>query len=58
MRQWQETVEVCLGVTGLKGAFSHRVLSEACRVFRLLWVTVFIFPTRASDTDIHLMTYT
>ncbi len=50
MRRWRETVEVCLGVTGLRGAFSRRVVSEACRVLRLLWLTVFILRTRASDT--------
>lgn len=36
MRRWRETVGVCLGVTGLRGAFSHRVVSEACRVLSVL----------------------
>lgn len=27
---------MCLGVTGLRGALSHRVVSEACHVLRLL----------------------
>lgn len=57
MRRWRETVEVCLGVTGLRGAFSRRVVSEACRVLRLLWLTVFILRTKASDTHIDMCVY-
>lgn len=53
MRRWRETVEVCLGVTGLRGAFSHRVVSEACRVSTLLGLTLFILRTRAADTYTH-----
>lgn len=50
MRRWWETVKVCLGITGLRGAFSHRVVSEACSVLRPLWLTVFILWMRSSDT--------
>lgn len=52
MRRWRETVEVCLGVTGLRGAFSRRVVSEARRVLRPLWFAVFNPRPRASDTRI------
>lgn len=57
MRRWRETVEVCLGVTGLRGAFSCRVVSEACRVLRLFWLTVFILRTKTSDTHIDMCVY-
>ena len=53
MRRWRETVEVCLGVTGLRGAFSHGVVSEARRVLRQLWLTVIALRRRASETHNH-----
>lgn len=36
----ERTVEVCLGITGLKGAFSRGVVSEARHVLGPLWLTV------------------
>lgn len=53
MRRWRETVEVCLGVTGLRGAFSHGVVSDVRRVLRQLWLTVIALPRRASETHNH-----
>lgn len=42
MERWQETVGLCLCITGLRGAFSCEVVSEACRVLKLISLTVFI----------------
>lgn len=41
---------MCLSVTGLRGAFSHRVVSEACHVLKQLWSTISILPQRTPDT--------
>lgn len=54
--EMQETVEVCLGVTGLRGGFSHRVVSEALRMLRPLWVTFFILQMSQSHVRIALLT--
>lgn len=53
--EMQETVEVCLGVTGLRGAFSHRVVSEALCMLRPLWLTFFILQMRQSRVCIALL---
>lgn len=51
--EMQETVEVCLGVTGLRGAFSRRVVSEALLMFSPLWVTFFIL--QISQSRVHIL---
>lgn len=49
-RDSKRTVEVCLGVTGLKGAFSHGVVSEARHVLGPLLLTVLMLPLQSSET--------
>lgn len=41
---------MCLGVTGLKGAFSRGVVSEARHVLGPLWLTVLMLPLQTSGT--------
>lgn len=41
---------MCLGVTGLKGAFSRGVVSEARHVLGPLWLTVLMLPMQVSVT--------
>lgn len=48
----ERTVEVCLGVTGLKGAFSRGVVSEARHVLGPLWLTVLMLLLQTSGTVI------
>lgn len=42
MERWQETVGLRLCTAGLGGAFSCGVVSEVCRVLKLISLTVFI----------------
>lgn len=53
MERWQETVGFCLCTTGLGGAFSCGVVSEVCRVLKLISLTVFILQNE--DLSVRLI---